>query len=121
MNDFIDYCFEAHGILTFTNDDGFVQYTLQRVDKDPKGLVMDIIRIYVKKDRRGSFKASNLVDSLLDNVKKDVDQNDMKIRRLFGHIHERDGAKEPSLKAQLKYGFKIAKLNEGNILLVKEL
>ena len=121
MQDFVDYCLEAHGMATYGNEDGFVQYRLPRVEKDNNGIVLDIQRIYVKRDKRGNKAAAKMVDELVDKLKPDLESKNLKLRRLVGYIHQNDTSKEASLIVQLKYGFKIAKLNDGNIILVKEL
>ena len=121
MNDFVDYALEVHGIATYGHEHGFIQYTLPRLEQDPTGIVLDIQRIFVKKEFRGNKSSSVMVDDLISKLKADLEGKEFKLRKLAGHVHQNDANKETSLVVQLKYGFKIAQINQGNILLLKEL
>lgn len=113
----------VNGMNTLEKEDGFMDYRLGFLDKDSdqKSLVMDIQRIFVDEAKRGQGYAGQLVDEAIALVEKELEKDEKKVKRLLGHVQGPDGMKETSLKAQFKYGFKIAKIEMDHIILVKEL
>jgi len=118
------YMQEMHKISAWEDETGFVLGRLISVKKDNVDILgLEVRDIFVKKELRGSRNAAAIVDKYLEEMEKAGKSNDpgFKIKFLVGYINQTDPNKEASLIAQFRYGFKIQKIVDGKVVLVKEL
>jgi len=103
-----DWFEEYHNCYVFECEFGFSSYNIS-------DNILYIHDVFVKKDYRKSGKMAIIADKIIEIAKK---QN---CKKVIGFVNYPSKYPEYSLKAQIKYGFKIKSVTDGCITLEMEI